>query len=132
MIYLDTSVVLAQLLAEDRYPPGALWENVLVSSRLLQYEVWTRIHARNLARSHESVVRALLARLAFVELSAPVLARALEAFPRPVRTLDALHLSTLEFLRGQGQLVELASYDDRMIEVARQMKVPVFAGCVDH
>ncbi len=129
MIYLDTSVALAQLLAEDRYPPETLWDNVLVSSRVLQYEVWTRIHARNLAKSHEREVRALLGRLAFVELSGPVLARALKSFPRPVRTLDALHLSTLEFLRGQGQRVELASYDDRMIEVARQMKIPFFPGC---
>lgn len=129
MIYLDTSVVLAQLLAADRCPPEALWNDVLVSSRLLQYEVWTRIHAGNLAKSHESEVRALLARLAFVELSGPVLARALDPFPRKVRTLDALHLSTLEFLRGQGQVVQLASYDDRMIEVARQMKIPIFPGC---
>ena len=39
MIYLDTSVVLAQLLAEDRIPPAGLWRQSLVSSRLLQYEL---------------------------------------------------------------------------------------------
>ena len=43
-----------------------------------------------------------------------VLARALEPFPAPVRTLDALHLASIEFLRGRGQKVELASYDDRL------------------
>ncbi len=48
MIYLDTSVVLAQILADDRAPPEDLWEEPLVTSRLLQYEVWTRIHARRL------------------------------------------------------------------------------------
>ena len=41
MIYLDTSVVLAHLLAEDRMPPRKLWEEELVSSRLLEYELWT-------------------------------------------------------------------------------------------
>ena len=37
MIYLDTSVALAQLLAEDRRPPAALWEDTLVSGRLLEW-----------------------------------------------------------------------------------------------
>lgn len=41
MIYLDTSVALAHLLAEDRRPPEALWDETLVSSRLLEYELWT-------------------------------------------------------------------------------------------
>ena len=89
MIYLDTSVVLAQLLAEDRQPPETLWANVLISSRLLQYEVWTRIHARKLGLSHDAAVRDVLSRITFVELAIPVLARSLESFQRPVRTLDA-------------------------------------------
>ena len=68
MIYLDTSVALAQLLAEDRYPPASLWGEPLVSSRLLEYEVWTWIHAQGLDRSHGEGVRLLLGRLAFLEL----------------------------------------------------------------
>jgi hypothetical protein len=118
VIYLDTSVVLAQLLAEDRQPPEALWSRPLVSSRLLEYELWTRLHARRLAKTHGEAARAFLARLAFLELAAPVFARALEPWPRPVRTLDALHLASLEFLRGQGQSVALASYDERQLAVA--------------
>ncbi len=39
MIYLETSVALAQLLAEDRRPPDSLWNSELVSSRLTEYEV---------------------------------------------------------------------------------------------
>jgi hypothetical protein len=39
VIYLDTSVVLAQLLAEDRRPPASLWSESLVASRLVEYEV---------------------------------------------------------------------------------------------
>ncbi len=42
--------------------------------------------------------RAAMARVALVELHAPVLARALEPFPVAVRTLDACHLATAEFL----------------------------------
>lgn len=100
MIYLDTSVALAQLLSVDRIPPPALWQSTLVSSRLLQYELWTRLNARGLASSHGEDLRRLLARVNFVELVAPVLARALEPFPKPVRTLDALHLASMDFLRA--------------------------------
>lgn len=125
MIYVDTSVALAQLLAEDRRPPVSLWSETLVASRLLEYEVWTRLHARKLARSHGDAARELIGRVAMLELSPPVLARALEAFPLPVRTLDALHLASCQYLRDQGQTVALASYDRRMTDVARAMDVPI-------
>ena len=115
MIYLDSSVALAYLLAEDRFPPRDLWQQQLVSSRLLEYEVWNRIHARRLERSHGDAVRALIGRVALLELATPVLARALDPFPMPVRTLDALHLASIEFLRVRQQHVELASYDERLI-----------------
>ena len=126
MIYLDTSVALAQLLAEDQRPPASLWNEVLVASRLMEYEIWNRLHVRNLADSHGDTARGLIGRIAMVEPSPPVLARALEAFPVPVRTLDALHLSSCEYLRSQGQSVELASYDSRMTAAAHAMEIPVF------
>ena len=43
----------------------------------------------------------------------------------PVRTLDALHLASVEFLRGRGQSIELASYDDRLLSTARAMGIPL-------
>jgi predicted nucleic acid-binding protein len=126
VIYLDSSVVLAQLLAEDRVPPERLWGEPLTASRLLEYEVWTRIHSRHLGRSHGDAVRALIGRLALIELAPAVLLRALEPFPRPVRTLDALHLASIEFLRAQGQAPTLASYDARLVAAARALKIPIY------
>ena len=126
MIYLDSSVALAHLLAEDRSPPEGLWAEPLVSSRLIEYEIWTRIHARKLTQSHSDEARALLSRLALIELASPVLARALEPFPKPVRTLDALHLASMDFLRNQGQSVTVASYDDRLIDAARAFRFPLY------
>ena len=126
MIYLDASVALAHLLAEDRAPPERLWRETLISSRLIEYEIWTRIHARRLTRSHADETRALLSRLALIELAPPVLARALEPFPKPVRTLDALHLASIDFLRKQGQSVTVASYDDRLIDAARALRFPLY------
>jgi len=126
LIYLDTSVALAHLLAEDQSPPEKLWQETLISSRLLEYEIWTRIHALKLARSHADEVRSLLARVALVELSPPVLTRALEPFPKPVRTLDALHLASMEFLQRHGQAVTLASYDSRLNDAARALRFPIY------
>jgi hypothetical protein len=126
VIYLDTSVVLAGLLAEDRLLPNSIWQEPLISSRLLEYEVWNRIHARGLGRSHGDHVRALIARVALIELAAPVLARALEPFSVAVRTLDALHLASIEFLRSRRQTVELASFDERMLAAARALGIAIY------
>jgi hypothetical protein len=127
VIYLDTSVALAHLLAEDRRPPDSLWSETLVSSRLMEYELWTRIHARRLGTSHGALVDALLGRVALLELLSAVVRRAREPFPVEVRTLDALHLASLDFLREQGQNVRLASYDARMITAARRLEFDVLA-----
>jgi hypothetical protein len=125
LIYLDTSVALAQILAEDRYPPEAFWREPLVSSRLLEYEVWTRIHAKNLGPSHGEHARNLLSRIAFLELAPPVLTRALEPFPLAVRTLDALHLASMVFLRNQREDISLASYDERLAAAATRLGIPL-------
>lgn len=129
MIYLDTSVALAHLLAEDQHPPDDLWTEILVSSRLIEYELWARLHARGLASSHGEAARSLLARLAMLELSPTVLTRARAPFPVPLRTLHALHLASADFLRSQKQSVEIASYDDRMSSAARKMGFSISRHC---
>jgi predicted nucleic acid-binding protein len=127
MIYLDTSVVLAHLLAEDRRPPPEIWSEELVASRLMEYEFWNRLHARDLERSHGDMARQTLARVAWLELQPRVLARALAPYPVPVRTLDALHLAAISFLREHGREVALATYDARMARAAAGMGIPLYA-----
>lgn len=126
MIYIDTSVALAHVLSEERRPPDTIWSEELVASRLLEYEAWIRIHGSGLARTHAEPLRLLLARIAFLELRPDVLSRALDPFPAPVRTLDALHLACIDFLRRRDQKVRLATYDQRMLVVARRMEIPLF------
>jgi predicted nucleic acid-binding protein len=126
LIYVDTSVLLAQLLAEDKTPPASLWSEPLVSSRLAEYEIWTAIHRGGRARSHGEAARQLLGHLSLLELSPLVLARAVDPFPVPVRTLDALHLASVEFLRSRRLHVLLATYDRRMVVVARRLRIPLF------
>lgn len=126
MIYVDSSVILAQLLAEDRYPDPSFWNGgPLVSSRLVEYEVWNRIHGRRLGVSHGDDVRSLLGRLALLELAPTVLARALEPFPAPIRTLDSLHLASIEFLTTVGQRPSLATYDRRLADAAIALEIPL-------
>jgi predicted nucleic acid-binding protein len=126
--YVDSSVALAYLLAEPRAPSVAFWDSELVSSRLLEYEVWNRLQARQVRERRRSEARALLAGIELLELSGSVLARALEPWPMPIRTLDALHLATADYLRRQaGQQIELASYDGRLIAAARALDIPIAA-----
>jgi predicted nucleic acid-binding protein len=127
VIYVDRSVVLADLLAEPRSPPEALWDADLASSRLLTYEVWNRINANGLTASHGERARALLARINLTEMSQAALGRALEPWPAPIRTLDALHLATADYLRRQGEIVELASFDNRLLAAAIALGIPIAA-----
>lgn len=123
MIYVDASVVLAYLFGEERRPPARLWGEALASSRLTAYEVWTRVHAHGLGTLLGDAARQALHRLAMLELSPHVLARALEPFPVPTRTLDALHLASMDFLRSQGESVRLAAYDRRLQRAARAIGI---------
>ena len=126
MIYFDSSVALAQIFAEDRFVPDSVAEAELISSRLLEYEVWNRIHAHGFTRSHAQEVQTLFARVVLIDLTPEVLGRALAPFPIPVRTLDGLHLATIEFLRAGGRDIELASYDRRLIAGARALGIEIY------
>jgi predicted nucleic acid-binding protein len=124
LVYVDTSVAIAHLFTEDRRPPASLWSHTLVASKLVEYELWTRIHARAAEQSHGDAARSMIARFAVLALSPPVLARALEPFPISVRTPDALHLASIDFLRTRGHIVALASYDRRMLDGATAIGIP--------
>jgi len=125
--YIDSSVALARLLLEPRSPSEQFWQGQFVSSRLLEYEVWNRVHAYGLTGSHASETSALLTGIELVEMERPVLARALEPLPLPLRTLDALHLATMVFLRGNGAALELASYDSRLLAAAQALGIAIAA-----
>lgn len=124
MIYLDTSVLLAELLDEERRPPARLWSEPLVSSSLLEYEIWNRVHARGLGPSLGRSAKHFIARVSLIDLTRAVLARALEPFPVAVRTLDGLHLATVDFLRSRNPTLEIASYDERLLLAASALGVP--------
>lgn len=125
MIYVDSSVALAKLLAEPQAPPESFWDQPLASSRLLQYEIWNRINARRLTQTHGHAVGALLDHIILIELLPGILGPALDLFPVAVRTLDGLHLASIDYLRSRSENVELASYDARLIAAARALRVSI-------
>jgi predicted nucleic acid-binding protein len=127
VIYVDSSVLLADLFSEARFPRETLWDENLISSRLLAYEVWTRINAHGLQTSHGERARGLLARVSLTEMTEAVLERAIEPYPVAVRTLDALHLATMAYQREQSEAVELASYDRRLVAAATALGIPLAA-----
>ena len=125
LTYIDSSVALAHLLAESRFPRENFWDRELTSSRLLEYEVWNRIHARGGSVATSASAQALLSGIELLEMTGQTLERALRPFPLAVRTLDGLHLATIEFIRARGDAVELASYDNRLIVAAQRIGIPV-------
>jgi hypothetical protein len=125
--YIDSSVALASVLTELRQPPEALWAKRLFSSRLLEYEVWNRIFAKGMGDTHRGEIDVMLRKIDLVELSRDCLRRALRPYPVLVRTLDGLHLATIDFLRREGETVELASYDNRLVAAAAALGIPVAA-----
>ena len=125
LIYVDSSVALAYLFTEPRQPRPDIWAGRLVSSRLLEYEIWTRLHGRRPGVVATDSVRALLAGTELIDLSRPVLIRALDPWPIPLRTIDALHLATADYLRQRGEAVELASYDRRLVAAAEALAIPI-------
>lgn len=60
------------------------------------------------------------------EMNPSVLSRALEPFPMAIRTLDALHLATMNYFRSKGDELTLASYDHRLNEAARALDIPLY------
>lgn len=121
MIYLDSSVVLARLLTESRRPPPVFWDQAFVSSRLLQFEVVNRLNAYQADTRRTADADLILEGVELFELSVVNLTRALRPFPVPVRTLDGLHLATMDVLRSTGLAIELASYDVRLLQAAEAM-----------
>ena len=76
-----------------------------------------------IARSHGDAE--FVGRVALLELVSPVMTRALEPFPTPVRTPDALHLASTEFLR-ERPATRLATYDSRQATAAKAMGIALY------
>jgi len=84
-----------------------------------------RLHAYRADPAAMAAAETLIAGLVLVESSPVVLARALEPFPVPVRTLDALHLATALYFVERRARTTLATYDQRMAAAATAVGLEV-------
>lgn len=84
-----------------------------------------RLTGRLTADQERSAVRGLRTfarRCELVAVSDDVLARAGRPFPvEPIRTLDAIHLASVELLGEPPQLVTVVTRDDRVADNARAL-----------
>lgn len=121
---MESSALVAALLEHDvtamqRLPAGAR----LVTSALTQAEtaraiVRARVAERLTADQERAAVRALrtfVRRCFVVEVDSRVLSRVGRRFPvEPIRTLDAVHLATIEMLDEPPPLVTVVTRDARV------------------
>lgn len=93
----------------------------LVSSALARTEVVRAL----LGAGPDAVAhgREVLARCDLIRVNDRVLAAAGELLPPDVRSLDAIHLATARLLGGD--LGRLVTYDDRMRQAARSLRLRV-------
>ncbi len=127
MIYLDTSVALAQILSENRHPPDPFWTNAFVSSRLIQYEIWTRLNGVGSSKAHRQRALELLNLIGVLEMSPEILESIVDGGLPPVRTLDAIHLATMKWMLDERMAFELATYDVRLAIAARTLGINVMS-----
>ena len=129
--YIESSALLAGLLEQDAGALDALRaRGERVTSALTMAEasraiVRARVTGRLTAGEERAAFRALRTfarRCAVVAVTDAVLTRVGRPFPvEPVRTLDAVHLATVELLGEPPQLVTLVTRDARVRDNARAM-----------
>lgn len=93
----------------------------LTSSWLLGYEVWNRLHAHAAPEAVKDTARIILRSVFLIDLAHAALGRALDPFPVAVKTLDGLHLASMDFTRNTGRDVRVATYDRRLAQAAEAM-----------
>jgi hypothetical protein len=118
VIYVDSSVALAALFAERPRPPDAFWDGPCIASRLTDLEVRVRAAARGLSAATADDLEQILARVEWIEISALTMSLLYQSPPTGVRTLDAIHLATLEFVNRELGHAALATYDTRLARAA--------------
>lgn len=125
MIYVDSSVALAYLFAENLGPEDYFWDQDLCSSRLFEYEVRVRVNAH---KDRDVLIQTtdwLLEQMAFVEMEPTVLFRVTQPFGTQVRTLDAIHLATALYMRSITSTLTIATYDKRLREAAQALGLDI-------
>jgi uncharacterized protein len=123
MLYLDSSAIVKLVSREpetDRLVQLIVDDPATISSELSFVEV-----VRAVRRVRGDVLRAeaVIGGIALVPVDAGIVRSAAELAPATLRSLDAIHVATV--LSLSGDVSRLVTYDKRLAEAARSMKVDV-------
>lgn len=131
MIYLDSSAIVKLVRLEAESTPLTDWlacraePAQLLSSALVEVEVARAL--RRVAPEALPGVSVVLARTIRVDINAAIRARAAAYPDAMLRSLDAIHLATAEFVgaRPGAQLDAFLTYDGKLAEAATAIGLPV-------
>jgi predicted nucleic acid-binding protein len=128
---LESSALVAALLEHDAavlkpLPRGTRYvTSALTLAEAGRAIIRARAAARLTAAEEQAAVRALQAferRCFILDVDRAVLDRVRRPFPiEPIRTLDAVHLATMELIGEAPQLVTIVTRDDRVRDNARAL-----------
>lgn len=128
--YLDSSVVVRKLLEQpDAIPSWGAWDGAC-SSALLEVEAirtLLRLHHQGALADDElgesmGRLRDLLVMVDLIPVSGPVLQRACQPLPIPLKTLDALHLASALLWEEKERLpLAFLSHDVELMSCASAM-----------
>jgi predicted nucleic acid-binding protein len=121
LIYVDSSVALAEVFGETRRPPREFWDLPLVASRLTDLEMRTRALASGVADRYRLVVDQVAGCISFTEIEPVSVELIYAGGTRGLRTLDAIHLATLAHFNAAPGGTALATYDRRLAAAAQAM-----------
>jgi predicted nucleic acid-binding protein len=128
--YLDSSVVLRIVLGARKALSKWRALEQVVSSALVEVECLRTLDRLRLVDNIAAEVIAIrrqaiydfVSRTDIVEVTAPVLARAAQPLPVPLRTLDSIHLATAMLWReAEHDEIEIATHDEALALAARAM-----------
>jgi uncharacterized protein len=129
--YIDASAAAKLVLEEPESRALARWlardGRIVVTSDLTRTELLRA--TRRFAPDRMSEARAVLDAMTVVTVSTPVFERAATLDPESLRSLDAIHLASA--LELGDELDDLATYDLRLAEAARQYGISVVAPGAD-
>jgi predicted nucleic acid-binding protein len=121
LIYVDASVTLAEVFAEDRRPQDGFWDLPLVASRLTDLEMRARAAALGRLQEKAAVLDEISNAITFADVERKNLEFLYAGQTGALRTLDAIHLATLEFFNRELGETVLATYDHRLATAAHAL-----------
>jgi predicted nucleic acid-binding protein len=129
--YIESSALVAAIVERDAEAAAQISEigpratSALTLAEAARAVTRARVTGRLTPREERSALRVLrhfAQRSVAIAITGEILERSARPFPiEPVRTLDAIHLATLESLGETPQLVTVVTRDDRIARNARAL-----------